>query len=192
MNYLTKMTVPQLKELAEKLNVWFTSRSRKQDLIDDITTVIYIAWCQASDMNAEIDEQRAMDEAEAERIASGVQFTKDGVIYGSGWNCCQQNPSKVIVFDNGVKWAVCKSCASSYTGEVEDIPVVKVQAEPMTMNRRIQIYAAQMGGLRKITDRQGRRIAKKANRINKKAGNFELYPNLMTPSGKRKAAKANA
>jgi hypothetical protein len=42
--------------------------------------------------------------------------------FGTGWNCCAARPAKVIVFSNGARWAVCKSCASMYTGEVQELP----------------------------------------------------------------------
>ena len=31
-------------------------------------------------------------------------------------------PAKVVVFDNGARWAVCQHCASMYIGEIQDLP----------------------------------------------------------------------
>lgn len=51
-----------------------------------------------------------------------VAVETPAIQYGAGWNCCKERPAKVVVFDNGARWAVCKSCASAYTGEVQDLP----------------------------------------------------------------------
>ena len=52
------------------------------------------------------------------------------VQFGTGWNCCKERPAFAIVFDNGARWAVCPSCASMYTGEVQDLngnPVTQIR-----------------------------------------------------------------
>lgn len=38
--------------------------------------------------------------------------------FNSGWNCCKGNETHVVVFDNGTRWAVCRTCAYYYTGPV--------------------------------------------------------------------------
>lgn len=68
--------------------------------------------------------------------------------------------------------------------------VESVKAPIMNNFLRMDIYTAQNGG-RKITPRQGRRINKAANRILKRGGIFDRFPEARTESGKRKAAKAN-
>jgi hypothetical protein len=51
-------------------------------------------------------------------------MTDTTIKFGAGWDCCKARPAKVVVFDNGARWAVCKSCASAYTGEVQDLPEI--------------------------------------------------------------------
>jgi hypothetical protein len=43
--------------------------------------------------------------------------------FGRGWNCCIGVESKVIVFDNGHRWAVCNYCANQYTGPVYSLAI---------------------------------------------------------------------
>jgi hypothetical protein len=79
-----------------------------------------------------------------------------------------------------------------YFGGEAILPDYRQSPVPMTQLARIDAYADQVGGLHKITDRQHRRIVKKAHRALKRQGMFDLYPNLRTASGKRKAEKASA
>lgn len=59
----------------------------------------------------------------------------------------------------------------------------------MGIERRIDAYAAQVGGLGGLTPRQMRRINKKVNQLHKRRGTFDMIPSLRTPSGKRKAER---
>lgn len=43
---------------------------------------------------------------------------KKPIQFGIGWNCCVDNETHVIVFDDGTRWAVCWRCANQYTGPV--------------------------------------------------------------------------
>jgi hypothetical protein len=52
----------------------------------------------------------------SETVDTTIQF-------GTGWNCCAENPAKVVVWDSGARWAVCKSCASRFIGEVQELPL---------------------------------------------------------------------
>jgi len=54
--------------------------------------------------------------------------------FGKGWNCCRENPSKVVVFDSGARWAVCGHCASMYRGEVQELPEDVKESNGMTDN----------------------------------------------------------
>lgn len=65
-------------------------------------------------------------------------------------------------------------------------------AVPLNNVERINNYADQMGSIKRITARQHRRIVKAGNRQLKRNGMFDLYPELRTESGKRKAEKASA
>jgi hypothetical protein len=59
---------------------------------------------------------------EDHRLAAEMNKPIGEVQYGTGWNCCAKSPAKAIVFDNGTKWAVCRSCAVMFRGAVEDLP----------------------------------------------------------------------
>ena len=69
------------------------------------------------------------------RVNTDIQF-------GQGWNCCKEKPAKVVVFDNGARWAVCASCASMYTGEVQDLPA-EIDTETTEPTER-DLYTADM------------------------------------------------
>jgi hypothetical protein len=75
--------------------------------------------------------------------------------FGKGWNCCAAHPAKVVVFDNGARWAVCKSCASVYTGEVQELPVETVEefvaSMPATNEARVAACLAVTPVKEKVT-----------------------------------------
>lgn len=48
-------------------------------------------------------------------IKTTIDFEKP-IQFGTGWNCCIGLEAFVIVFENGVRWAVCFKCANKYTG----------------------------------------------------------------------------
>lgn len=96
--YLATMTVKTLREVAARMEIKGQSRTLKADLIKII------------DDRIALGHLAAMPE-----VDTTIQF-------GKGWDCCAARPARVVVFDNGARWAVCKSCASVYTGEVQELP----------------------------------------------------------------------
>lgn len=206
MNYLTKYTVTQLKEIADRMGIAYTSRSRKHDIVTSIQTMIHGDWSEAIVIDDEIlqaDEDKYIAEREAKVI-----FTYRGINFNTGWNCCRKSPAMVMTFDDGARWAVCKSCSNKSGNKISELPVgaveahakdaatrdaegFKVPAAKQRQTLRIRAYMAQVGSIRAITPKQMKRITKKANQILKRNGMFESNPHLMTISGRRKAGKGS-
>lgn len=171
---LKNMTVKELREIAKRESVKGYSTMVKAELVALLTRVIEDDHEVALNIDADMEEEKHMKEAEAERIASGRQYTKDGIVYGAGWSCCAESPSKVIVFDNDVKWAVCNGCASAYTGEVQELPA-EIKAFPgKTFMGRIAAYKNDNGRSGFLTARQQRRIAKKWKSAISKGYNLDV------------------
>ena len=86
-----------------------------------------ITWAVARSMTAGEYDRYADD---VERLAETTEIQ-----YGKLWDCCAAKPAKVAVFSNGARHAVCKGCASMYTGEIQDLPVADLPrvTEPITL-----------------------------------------------------------
>jgi hypothetical protein len=76
----------------------------------------------AGDVKQSGDDMWSTFEAQDVAWAVWASMTDTDIEYGTGWNCCAAKPAKVIVFDNGARWAVCAGCASRYPGEVQELP----------------------------------------------------------------------
>lgn len=189
MNYLNKMTVKELREIATRMECKIPgmplSKARKADLIMVIEAVMEYDHLVALEMDILFDSPNAVQ--------------KDGVWYNRGWNCCSERPAKVVVFDEGTKWAVCKSCASMYTGEVQDIPgtvepetytieiegrdsvvitdpssVAILKNHEKAVRRFNPTMKRRKNGQVILTDKQRRRVQKHTYKLAKKLGLYEV------------------
>jgi hypothetical protein len=126
--YLASMTVKTLHTIAKQGGYKGYSKLRQAELVAFIEGESVIDWDGALAKLAQDFTSRYTD-AEVTRVAE-VTFSEAPVStevqYGKMWNCCAAKPAKVVVFDNGARHAVCASCASSYTGEVQDLPTHEV------------------------------------------------------------------
>jgi hypothetical protein len=88
--------------------------------------------------------------------------TDTAIKYGEGWNCCKDRPAAVIVFDNGARWAVCKGCASAYTGEVQELPKELIDATKYVdeiiplLRVEVKTLSAAGKGMRELAEKHGR------------------------------------
>lgn len=122
-NYLRAMTVKDLRTIASRLDIKGRSGMDKNTLLGHIGEAVETAHDQAILENFDrielADEVYTVADVEGESNDSEpVEYPegtviKNGVVFFSGWQCCKARPAKVMTFDDGGKWAVCLSCAST-------------------------------------------------------------------------------
>jgi hypothetical protein len=124
--YLSSLTVKALREIASRMEIKGRSGLGKVELVGAIGTVVNMEHDDALVQDIEFDELAS--------APKGVEI--NGVTFGSGWNCCKENPAKVMTFDDGGKWAVCESCSHTVSPKriselpAEDIKAYKGEPEP--------------------------------------------------------------
>lgn len=198
-DYLNSLTVKSLREIASRLEIKGRSAMGKAELVGAIGTVVNIDHDEANIENIEMDELAA--------APKGVEI--NGVTFGTGWNCCTENPAKVLTFDDGGKWAVCVACSHTVSPKriselpAEDIRAYKGEAEPtytvrddngkelatltgdsaLVMerhNRNIKRYNPNM-----VRDRDGKVVltAKQRRRIQKNLRKYSRKIGFLSPKG---------
>jgi hypothetical protein len=77
-----------------------------------------IALCkdEAKAPEFDVDAYINSEPCEPKHIANGE------IKIGGFWECCNERPAMVVVFDNGYRQAVCERDAKSYAGTVENLP----------------------------------------------------------------------
>lgn len=115
-------------------NVLVDSGKRVRIIDNGALTGDVLAYAVSLLMDAANEENAMIDEAYIGKakdagitipayLACRKLHARKGEIKSGGfWNCCEANPTHVVTFDVGVRQAVCKGCASAYTGEVAEIP----------------------------------------------------------------------
>lgn len=194
--YLTKMTIPALREVAERMEIALPSRMKKVEIVERLDMEISLSQSEAVMEDIEFDEM-----ADAPK---GVVI--NGVTFGSGWNCCKDNPAKVMTFDDGGKWAVCKACASTvspkriselpaedirtYKGEEPSFPIIDENGiEIMTLtgdSARVMEYhikSVKRFNPGMVRDKDGNVIltAKQRKRVQKKSHAYARKIGFLTP-----------
>lgn len=112
--YLNTFTVKVLRPIARSMGV-ASSITRKAEIIDAMVIII--------DMDHEI-AVKVMDDDMAVLHAEALHTNShhSDIVVNKGWNCCQDKPDAVIVFDNGSRWVVCKRELNSWYGKVQSLP----------------------------------------------------------------------
>lgn len=78
--------------------------------------------------------------------------------FGQGWNCCKDNPTHVITFDEGTRWAVCTSCANQYTGPVEPLPAPVAEIKAENREAAIEYFCTEAEANRRALINSGSKI----------------------------------
>lgn len=115
--YLLSLHMNDVREIARRIDPDFKART-KVALVGMIDAQVGVDWDAAEVENIEFDE--------AAMAPKGVVI--NGVTFGSGWNCCKENPAKVMTFDDGGKWAVCISCSHTVSPKrISDLPAEDIR-----------------------------------------------------------------
>lgn len=125
---LNAYTVKELREIATRMGLSIPSRARKAEVINAIVVKIAFLEYEAIEQNESITEAYEIHAEKAgltlpEFLKCKKGHAKRGEIkIGDFWDCCAAKPTKVVIWDDGSKQAVCTACSRAYRGGVTDLP----------------------------------------------------------------------